>query len=125
METADILTIQQVISLYGHVVDERRWERFDEIFTHDLVFDAIAIGGAILRGMEDLKAAMDASPQHPLAHHATNIVVSQDESGRVNVVSKGIGIRHDRTVGSVVYRDVLRHEAGKWRIAHRTVERLA
>lgn len=38
MNVADTLAIHQLLALYGHVVDEREWDRMDELLTADLVF---------------------------------------------------------------------------------------
>jgi hypothetical protein len=59
---------------------------------------------------------------HPLAHHATNIVVTQEHDGTVRVVSKGIGVGHSGRVGSAVYRDVVVRTPNGWRLSHRIVE---
>ena len=56
---------------------------------------------------------------HPLAHHATDIVVSEDPDGTVRVLSKGLGIGTSGRVGSVVYRDVVERTARGWRFAAR------
>jgi hypothetical protein len=60
--------------------------------------------------------------QHPLAHHATNIVVSEDAAGTVRVRSKGIGVGDGGRVGSVVYHDLAVRTPGGWRLSHRRVE---
>ena len=56
---------------------------------------------------------------HPLAHHATNIVVTEDADGTVRVLSKGIGVGRKGRVGSVTYRDVAVRAAAGWRLASR------
>lgn len=119
MDTADILAIHQLLGLYGHIIDDREWDRMDELFTEDLIFDAADFGGEPMRGIPALREVWETTDQHPLAHHATNIVVTQDVDGTVRVLSKGIGVGRKGKVGSVTYRDVARKEAGGWRIAHR------
>ena len=57
---------------------------------------------------------------HPLAHHATNIIVSEDPDGTVRVLSKGLGVGPNGRVGSVVYRDVVVRTSAGWRFAART-----
>jgi hypothetical protein len=61
--------------------------------------------------------------RHPLAHHATNIVITEAADGTVRVISKGIGVGRKGLVGSVVYRDIVRKEEQGWRIAHRVATR--
>jgi hypothetical protein len=55
--------------------------------------------------------------RHPLAHHATNILIEVVD-GEITVLSKGIGMYRD-LVGSTVYRDRLRKTPQGWRIARR------
>jgi hypothetical protein len=74
-------------------------------------------GATAVRG---LWAAPDA--MHPLAHHATNIIVSEDPDGTVRVLSKGLGVGPNGRVGSVVYRDIVRRTGGGWRFASRVGE---
>lgn len=119
METADILAIHQLLGLYGHIIDEREWDRMDELFTPDVVFDARDFNNDVVRGIPALRRIWETTDQHPLAHHATNIVVTQDADGTTRVLSKGIGVGRKGKVGSVTYRDIVRREAGGWRIAHR------
>lgn len=61
--------------------------------------------------------------KHPLAHHATNVIVSQDAAGAVRVVSKGIGVRSNGMVGTTVYEDIVIRTARGWRIAERLARR--
>lgn len=121
MNVAEILAIHQLIALYGHVIDEREWDRLGELFTDDLVFDTTAFeGGAVVSGLETLKADwMQPDKRHPLAHHATNIVITELAGDTAQVLSKGIGVGRKGRVGSVTYRDVIRKGPGGWRIAHR------
>ena len=75
------------------------------------------------RTLTDLHAAWTGDlSTHPLAHHATNIVVSEDADGTVRVLSKGIGVGVNGRVGSVIYRDVVVKTADGWRLAHRRAE---
>lgn len=117
LTTADILAINNLINLYGHIVDERQWSRMGELFTDDVIFDMTSFGPDIIIGLEALRTCFRELDRHPLAHHATNILIEEDD-GAARVSSKGISLRHGE-MGSTVYRDRLRREAGGWRIAHR------
>lgn len=117
LEAADILAITNLINLYGHVVDDRQWSRMGELFTDDVVFDMTSFGPDVITGLEALRTCFRELDRHPLAHHATNILI-EGEGDEVRVVSKGISLRHGE-MGSTVYRDQLRREAGGWRIAQR------
>lgn len=121
MDSVEVIAIHQLIALYGHVIDDREWDRLDELFTEDLVFDTTSFeGGYVTQGREALKADwMRPEMNHPQAHHATNIVIVDLGESEARVVSKGIGVGRKGRVGSVTYRDILRKEGGRWRIARR------
>ena len=123
VDLADRLAIHELLGHYGHVIDERRWSDMELVFTADVVYDSTDFGGEITRGLDELRARWSGDEsRHPLAHHATNIVVTEDPDGVVRVLSKGIGVGARGRVGSVVYRDtVVRTEAG-WRLSHRRAE---
>ncbi len=120
-DSGDILAIHQLLALYGHIIDEREWQRVGELFTPTAIYDMSEFGLGVVRGAEaiaELWSRPDAT--HPLAHHATNIVVSEDADGTVRVLSKGIGVGANGRVGSVVYRDVVERTPCGWRFAART-----
>lgn len=121
MDVAEVLAIHQLIALYGHVIDDREWHRFEELFTDDVVFDTTAFeGGSVVSGLEALRTDwMHPDKRHPLAHHGTNIVVTELAGGSAKVLSKGIGVGRKGRVGSVTYRDTMTKGSGGWRIAHR------
>ena len=113
----DHIAINSLINLYGHVIDERQWSRMGELFTDDVVFDLSDFNGQTLEGLETLRETFRALDAHPLAHHATNILIEAVD-GEITVLSKGIGMYRDH-VGSTVYRDRLRKTPQGWRIARR------
>jgi hypothetical protein len=116
----DILAIHQLLALYGHIIDEREWQRVGELFTASAVYDMSEFGLGVAHGAAAIRERWSAPDAvHPLAHHVTNIVVSEDGDGTVHVVSKGLGVGADGSVGSVVYRDVVEHTAAGWRFAVR------
>jgi hypothetical protein len=120
LEASDTLAIHQLLALYGHIIDEREWHRVAELFTAGAVYDMSEFGLRVAHGaaaIAELWSRPDAA--HPLAHHATNIVVSEDSDGTVRVLSKGLGVGANGRVGSVVYRDVVEHTPGGWRFAVR------
>lgn len=117
LDVRDILAINNLINSYGHIIDERQWSRMEELFTPDAVFDMTSFGPEVVHGLEALRTCFRELDGHPLAHHATNILIEPGEGG-VRVISKGVSLRHGE-MGSTVYRDLLRKTADGWRIAHR------
>ncbi|MBS0366092.1 MAG: nuclear transport factor 2 family protein [Proteobacteria bacterium] len=117
---ADRIAIHELLALYGHVIDERAWERVCELFTERSIYDMRDFGLGVVHGAAAIRALWsDPAAPHPLAHHATNIVVSEDSDGTVRALSKGLGVGANGRVGSVVYRDVLERTAAGWRFAER------
>jgi hypothetical protein len=115
------LAIHELISLYGHLIDQRQFSRLGEIFTEGAIFDLRGYGGKRYRGLPDIQAMMIDSSEHPLAHHSTNVVVLTQKK-EVEVISKGIGVGAGGRVGSVTYRDRLSRTACGWRIRERRCE---
>jgi hypothetical protein len=124
MDVADRLALHELLHLYGHLVDDRAWDTLDQVFTADVVYDARDFGMPVTRSLTELVAEWMSEAglrRHPLAHHATNVVVVQDASGTVRVRSKGIGVGRGGRVGSVTYDDVAVRTADGWRLASRRV----
>jgi hypothetical protein len=121
LSSAERLAIHELISLYGHLIDQRQFSQLGQIFTDDAVFDLSGYGGSRYHGLPAIQAMMLASREHPLAHHATNIVVQAQADG-IAVMSKGIGVGAGGRVGSVTYRDRLSLTPQGWRIQERCCE---
>lgn len=117
---ADRIEVHELIALYGHIIDDRQFSRLGEIFTTDSIFDLTEYDGTKYNGLDEIMSLMTDSDEHPLAHHASNIVVSV-AGNIVSAISKGIGVGHQGRVGSVVYRDKLTHAVDGWRITERRV----
>jgi hypothetical protein len=123
LEVGDRLAIHELLALYGHLIDERRWDELHRVFVDDVVYDATDFGMPVTRTLAELVAEWTSDAgmaRHPLAHHATNVVVTEDRDGTVRVLSKGIGVGAGGRVGSVTYRDVVVRVEGGWRLASRT-----
>lgn len=119
--TDDRLAIHELLALHGHLVDNGALDRLDELFTDDVVYDLAPLGGAVLNGVEAIRAsARELGDRNPVAHLVTNVLVQQRD-GELTACSKFIGVQRDGSVGSGVYDDVLRHTADGWRISRRRV----
>lgn len=120
----DIVHIQQVIALYGHVLDAAQWERFREVFSEDAEADYSR--GGVAEPMRGVDAIADffRGVNHPSAHHCVNVHVYV-EDGETRVRSKFLAPytrpTHDqpRWKGGIYEDVVVRTDAG-WRISSRT-----
>jgi uncharacterized DUF497 family protein len=122
LSSEQTLAIQRVISLHGHLADDRELDRADQVFTPDVVYDLRDLGYGTLRGLDTLRAAaVEIGDRNPVGHHVTNIVVFEDADGEVRARSKAIGILRDGRAESVVYDDRVRLTPDGWRITHRAI----
>ena len=55
------LAIHELISLYGHLVDQRQFSQLGRIFTDDAVFDLGKYDGSCYRGLPAIQTMMLAS----------------------------------------------------------------
>jgi SnoaL-like domain len=118
----DRLEIYELLALHGHLMDAGEFDRLDELFTDDFVYDLEALGYGRLAGAEALVEASRAlGDGNPLGHHVTNSLVTANRDDEAVVRSKGIGVLADGTSGTVVYEDVVRRTESGWRISHRTL----
>jgi hypothetical protein len=123
LTVTDIVAIQQLVALHGHLVDGRELHRLDELFTPDAVYDVTALGYGTVRGIDEFRALTESfvdDERNPVGHHVTNVVVTEEADG-VRARSKGIGVLRDGRAGSVVYDDLVTRTAAGWRIAARQV----
>jgi SnoaL-like domain len=120
----DRLAIHDVIALHGHVADDHDWDRLGDLFTDDVILDLEDFGYGTLHGLQairDLSQTHEADKDQPLGHHATNIVVVDQDDEGVRARSKALAVMAEGTSGTAVYEDVLRREERGWRISHRKV----
>jgi SnoaL-like domain len=122
MSIEDRLSIHELISLHGHLTDDRQHERLGLLFTDDAAYDVSAHGFGVVQGLEALTELFVQRPgDQPVGHHVTNVVVGLGDGDTARVRSKGLAVMADGTAGTVTYDDVVvRTEAG-WRISRRTV----
>jgi len=120
----DRLAIHELVSLHGHLADDRRADELHRLLTVDVSCDVAAYGLGVVEGLDALTALFSERPGlQPIGHHVTNVVVTghDHDDDSAGVRSKGLSVMADGSAGTVVYDDiVVRTEAG-WRIAHRTV----
>jgi SnoaL-like protein len=134
LSAEDRLSIHELISLHGHLTDDREHEKLHLLFTGDASYDISAYGLGVVEGLDALVDLFRQRPgTQPVGHHVTNVIVGttgdagdpggSDDAGddTATVRSKGLSVMADGTAGTVTYHDVVvRTEAG-WRIARRKV----
>ncbi|GAB3741511.1 nuclear transport factor 2 family protein [Microlunatus parietis] len=124
LSTADRLAIHELISLHGHLADDRRHDDLAELLTEDAAYDVSDFGLGTVRGLPALTDLFRTAPgDQPRGHHVTNVIVTEepglDDVARVR--SKGIAVMADGRADTVGYDDeVVRTPAG-WRIRRRKV----
>jgi hypothetical protein len=122
LSAQDRIAIGETISLHGHLFDHGELDRLGELFTDDVAYDVSDVGIDTLHGIDAVRdAALDLGDGNPVAHHVTNIAVTEVEDDCVRTQCKAIVVRADGTCGSATYLDTLRRAGGGWRISHRVV----
>jgi ketosteroid isomerase-like protein len=118
----DRFAITDLINLHGHLMDRGDFDGAEALFTDDVVYDVSAFGAGIQIGLAGAREAAYARiDSQPIAHHVTNIVLTETGDGEVHALSKGLGIKADGSAGSVTYDDTLHRTPAGWRITHRVV----
>ena len=120
MNDSDVLAIGQVQARYGYLMDDLDWDAIGEVFTEDCVFDASAFGLEPAIGYAGVRA-MHEGADHPLAHHATNVLVQEIDGDVAVVRSKALGTYAKGRAFSGEYRDTMARTPGGWRIRRRTI----
>ncbi len=122
MDPADRLELHELPGRYGDAIDDRAWDRLDDIFTSDGVFDLTDLGGPRCEGLAAIKEFMDVHAEHPRTHLMTNIYVDET-STPVQLRFRIIALLGGGKVGTASYYDeVVRTPAG-WRVSHRIITR--
>ncbi|HTX07882.1 MAG TPA: nuclear transport factor 2 family protein [Solirubrobacteraceae bacterium] len=117
MDPSDVIAIQQLYALYGHVFDDGQLDRLGELFTDDVVFDATADGVPLMHGIGAIVAAAQGYDRHPLAHHLTNVLLTAIDRDTATVRAKVLQTFDGGVAFSGVYDDTLTRTAGGWRIS--------
>jgi hypothetical protein len=118
----DRLSLHELISLHGHLADDRREEQLHLLLAEDATYDISAYGMGVVRGLDALTELFSQRPgEQPVGHHVTNVIVSEHDDGTITVRSKGLAVMADGTTGTVTYDDVVVRTDAGWRIAQRVV----
>lgn len=125
MNTDDIVAITQVMSLYGHFLDQAQSDRYreigrpvayEEVFVEDVAF---RFAGHAISGRKGIMTMIErpGEPEHVPGHQVTNVYV-YEQDGEVRVHAKWFII--DLASGQVFngdYHNVMRRTPAGWRIA--------
>jgi 3-phenylpropionate/cinnamic acid dioxygenase small subunit len=125
MDPTDIVHIQQLMALYGHVLDDGQWHRLSEVFSDDALADySSGATTRVLRGIDEI-VAFFSTANASSAHHVSNVYV-YEQDGQVRASTKFFvpytrpEHQPHRWYGGN-YEDVLVSTADGWRIGQRTV----
>lgn len=122
LSVEDRLSIHELLSLHGHLADDRRSDDLHLLLTADASYDITAYDLGVVTGLDALTRLFSQRPgNQPVGHHVTNVLVTEEGDGTVAVRSKGLAVMADGTAGTVTYQDVVVQTPDGWRIAHRTV----
>ncbi|HVQ95562.1 MAG TPA: nuclear transport factor 2 family protein [Mycobacteriales bacterium] len=118
----DRLAVHELISLHGHLADDRRADQLDQLLTDDAVYDLADYGMGQVTGLPALRRLFQEAPgEQPVGHHVTNVIVTAQPDGSARVRSKGLAVMANGNAGTVVYEDHVVPTAAGWRIRHRKV----
>lgn len=113
--------IQRLIFLYGHVIDDRQWDRLDEIFTRDGCFEIEGTEISV-SGFDAIDAFMRRIT-HPLAHYSTNVLIDVEDGADVATARvKLFAPRANGTSAIGTYNDVIIRTEKGWRFRRRLVK---
>ena len=115
----DHIEIREVLADYGHVVDDHDWDRAEDVFLPDVVFESPATDMA-LHGISDIVATFKGRNMY--AHVTTNTTLRENADGSVRAHSKFIGFPNEGPPVTGDYRDRLVRTPAGWRLAHRVAE---
>ncbi|MBV9995384.1 MAG: nuclear transport factor 2 family protein [Caulobacteraceae bacterium] len=126
----DMVGLLQVQHLYGHVLDRFLWEKLDEVFAPDGVFDPSDVGLPVMRGLAEIRAKLipleeGENRDNVHNHVATNpAVISVGEDGVVKMRTKYIVSSQRDFLAFGEYEDELVKTPTGWRIKYRKTRRL-
>jgi 3-phenylpropionate/cinnamic acid dioxygenase small subunit len=119
----DRWAIAETLALHGHLFDNGELDRLEELFTPDVIYDVTDVGMRALHGISEiLRATLELGDGNPLAHHVTNITITEVTADHVSTRCKAIVVLADGRSGSATYVDSLRRDDGRWKISHRMVQ---
>ncbi len=120
MDPADRLELHELPGRYGDAIDDRDWDRLDQIFTTDAVFDLTDLGAPRLEGLDAIKRYMAEDADHPRTHTMTNIYVDETDQG-AKLRFRILALLPERRVGTASYYDDVVKTPEGWRVQNRVI----
>jgi ketosteroid isomerase-like protein len=124
--TADYIQIRQLIDEYNDLVNLRRWESIDDIFTDDAVWEAAPPVNMKWTGLNDIKVKLPASAERMevLIQSSSGVIINVENpiSATARSLLTEFGRNKETSQGMhsvATYEDVLVKVKGKWRIKSR------
>lgn len=114
--TDDIVEINQVLALLGHIMDSRAYHRLSEVMTPDAFYDCTIFGFGTATAFDAIAELMGRDG-HAIAHHCTNVYVHEGQGDSIGALSKGLGVLKDGGVASITFVDTLLKTGAGWRIS--------
>jgi hypothetical protein len=124
--TADYIQIRQLIDEYNDMVNLRRWESIDDIFTKDAVWEAAPPVSMKWTGLEEIKVKLPASVERMevIIQSSSGVIINVENpivaTARSLLTEFGRNKETSQGMHSVAtYEDALVKVKGKWRIKSR------
>ena len=123
----DLLHLQY---FYGHVLDAFLWNRLDEIFADDGVFDPSDVGLPIMRGLDEIREKLIPLEEGPSRDHVHNhigtnpTIIAEMPDGTVQMRCKYIASGAGDYISFGEYFDECVKTERGWRIKHRKTRRI-
>ena len=129
-EISDRLEIQVLLSRYSYAIDERDWDRLDDVFTPDAVIDYSETGGAkgsVAQIKAWLPVAMERFPRYQHMVATMKLELDGDNARSRTMLFNPMVYKGDDGTEQVFfiglwYRDRLVRTPYGWRIAERYEE---
>ncbi len=111
--------VSEVLSRYGHIVDNQEWAYLARVFTPDATLDAQ--GRPVVHGLAGIRQFLE--PSDPWrSHHTLNTATRWlGDGGEISAWSRFLVVEAAGTTISGDYVDRLTRTAGGWRIRSRRI----
>jgi hypothetical protein len=110
--------VSEVLSRYGHIVDNEEWAYLPLVFADDAVLDAQYVTA---RGLAEIRRYLESSGPWR-SHHTLNTATKYlGDSGEITAWSRSLVVRADGLSIPGDYVDVLVPAAAGWRIRSRRI----